>query len=78
MLILPRVMKDALGEYYTLGRYFAKMISNPEVMLATKYGLPRMTLMGFLLEVMANLAELRGGGERPPDRRPGRRWRRDA
>ena len=35
-------MKDALGGYYTLGRVFAKLIGNPEVMrLATKYGLPR-------------------------------------
>ncbi|MDF2093172.1 geranylgeranyl reductase family protein [Knoellia sp. 3-2P3] len=58
----PGVMKDALGGYYTLGRYFAKMIGNPEVMrLATKYGLPRTTLMKFLLKVMANLAEPHGG-----------------
>jgi menaquinone-9 beta-reductase len=58
----PKVMGDALGGYYTLGRYFAKMIGNPEVMrLATKYGLPRTTLMKFLLKVMANLAEPHGG-----------------
>ncbi|KRF26151.1 geranylgeranyl reductase family protein [Phycicoccus sp. Soil803] len=58
----PTVMADALGGYYTLGRYFAKMIGNPEVMrLATKYGLPRTTLMRFLLKVMANLAEPHGG-----------------
>ena len=58
----PRVMKDALGGYYTLGRAFAKMIGNPEVMrLAVKYGLPRTTLMRFLLKVMANLAEPHGG-----------------
>ena len=58
----PTVMADALGGYYTLGRYFAKMIGNPEVMrLATKYGLPRTTLMKFLLKVMANLAEPHGG-----------------
>jgi geranylgeranyl reductase family protein len=58
----PKVMADALGGYYTLGRYFAKMIGNPEVMrLATKYGLPRTTLMKFLLKVMANLAEPHGG-----------------
>jgi geranylgeranyl reductase family protein len=58
----PTVMGDALGGYYTLGRYFAKMIGNPEVMrLATKYGLPRTTLMKFLLKVMANLAEPHGG-----------------
>jgi geranylgeranyl reductase family protein len=58
----PTVMGDALGGYYTLGRYFAKMIGNPEVMrLAAKYGLPRTTLMKFLLKVMANLAEPQGG-----------------
>jgi geranylgeranyl reductase family protein len=58
----PAVMKDSLGGYYTLGRYFAKMIGNPEVMrLATKFGLPRTTLMKFLLKVMANLAEPHGG-----------------
>lgn len=58
----PKVMAESLGGYYTLGRYFAKMIGNPEVMrLATKYGLPRTTLMKFLLKVMANLAEPHGG-----------------
>jgi flavin-dependent dehydrogenase len=58
----PQVMKDALGGYYTLGRGFAKMIGNPEVMrLAVKYGLPRTTMMKFLLKIMANLAEPHGG-----------------
>ena len=58
----PKVMKDALGGYYTMGRWFAKAIGNPEVMrLATKYGLPRTTLMKFLLKVMANLPEQHGG-----------------
>ncbi len=58
----PTVMKDALGGYYTLGRWFARAIGNPEVMrLATKYGLPRTTLMRFLLKIMANLPEQHGG-----------------
>ena len=58
----PKVMKDELGGYFTLGRWFAHAIGNPEVMrLATKYGLPRTTLMKFLLKVMANLAEPHGG-----------------
>ena len=58
----PRVMKDALGGYYTLGRGFAKMIGNPEIMrLAVKYGLPRTTMMKYLLKIMANLAEPHGG-----------------
>ncbi len=59
----PTVMKDALGGYFTLGRWFAKTIGNPEVMrLAVKYGLPRQTMMRFLLKVMANLGETHGGG----------------
>jgi flavin-dependent dehydrogenase len=56
-------MKQELGGYYTLGRHFATIIGNPEVMrLATKYGLPRTTLMKFLLKIMANLAEPGGKG----------------
>lgn len=59
----PTVMKDDLGGYYTLGRYFAKAIGNPHVMhLATKYGLRRTTLMKMLLKTMANLAEPHGRG----------------
>jgi len=57
-----QVMKDELGGYYTLGRWFARAIGHPEVMrLATKYGLPRTTLMRFLLKIMANLPETHGG-----------------
>ena len=57
----PAVMKDALGGYYTLGRHFAQLIGHPEVMrLATKYGLPRKTLMRLLLKIMANLADPHG------------------
>ncbi len=56
------VMKDELGGYFTLGRWFAHAIGHPEVMrLATKYGLPRTALMRLLLKIMANLAEPRGG-----------------
>ena len=59
----PAVMGDALGGYYTLGRGFAKLIGHPEVMrLATRYGLPRTTLMRLLLKIMANLTEPHGGG----------------
>ena len=37
----PQIMKDDLGGYFTLGRWFAAAIGHPEVMrLATKYGLP--------------------------------------
>ena len=59
----PRVMKDELGGYFTLGRWFAHAIGNPEVMrLATKHGLPRTKLMPFLLKIMANLADPAGKG----------------
>jgi geranylgeranyl reductase family protein len=52
----------AYGGYFTLGRVFAKMIGNPTFMKqATKYGLPRETLMKFMLKLMANLTDPRGG-----------------
>lgn len=50
------------GGYFTLGRVFAKMIGNPTFMKqATRYGLPRETLMKFMLKLMANLTDPRGG-----------------
>ena len=50
------------GGYFTLGRIFAKMIGNPTFMKpATKYGLPRTTLMKFTLKLMANLTDPRDG-----------------
>jgi len=58
----PAALKDSLGGYYTLGRVFVKLIGHPEVMkLATRYGLPRPTLMRFTLKLLANLTEPRGG-----------------
>lgn len=58
----PVAMKQALGGYYTLGRVFVKLIGHPEVMkVATRYGLPRPTLMRFTLKLLANLTEPRGG-----------------
>jgi geranylgeranyl reductase family protein len=52
----------AYGGYFTLGRLFAKMIGNPTVMKqATRYGLPRHTLMKFMLKLMANLTDPRDG-----------------
>jgi geranylgeranyl reductase family protein len=58
----PQAMKDQLGGYYTLGRVFVKLIGNPQVMkVATRYGLPRPTLMRFTLKLLANLTEPHGG-----------------
>lgn len=57
-----RILKDSLGGYFMIGSQFAKLIGHPEIMrLATKYGLPRTTLMKFMLKLMANLPEERGG-----------------
>ena len=50
------------GGYFTLGRVFAKMIGNPTFMKqATKYGLPRASLMRFTLKLMANLRDPHDG-----------------
>lgn len=55
-------MADHLGSYYRLGGVFVKLIGNEHVMrAATKYGLPRKTLMKFVLKMMANLTDPRDG-----------------
>lgn len=59
----PAAMSEALGGYYRIGNIFSKLIGNPTVMgLATRHGLPRKTLMTFLLKVLANLYDPKGGG----------------
>src|SRR3954454_17623237 len=58
----PAALDATYGGYYTLGRAFVKLIGNPQVMKqATKYGLPRHTLMRFMLKMLANLTDPRGG-----------------
>ncbi len=58
----PAALDAAYGGYFTLARIFATMIGNPTFMkAATRYGLPRQGLMRFMLKLMANLTEPRGG-----------------
>jgi geranylgeranyl reductase family protein len=58
----PRVLKQAYGGYYTIGRVFVKAIGDPRVMkFATRHGLPHPTLMRFTLKLLANLTDPRGG-----------------
>jgi geranylgeranyl reductase family protein len=58
----PKVLQDAYGGYFTLGRVFVKAIGHPNVMkLLTRHGLPHPTLMKFCLKLLANLAEPQGG-----------------
>ena len=58
----PRVLKEAYGGYYTIGRIFVKAIGDPRLMkFATRHGLPHRSLMRFTLKLLANLTDPRGG-----------------
>jgi hypothetical protein len=58
----PTAMSEALGGYYRIGNLFSKLIGNPTIMgMATKYGLPRTTLMRFILKLLANLYDQKDG-----------------
>lgn len=55
-------LRHRYGGYYRLGGWFVKLIGNPQVMkLGTRHGLPHPVLMRFLLKLMANLTDPRGG-----------------
>jgi menaquinone-9 beta-reductase len=58
----PVELKARYGGYYRLGGIFVKLIGNPQIMkLATRHGLPHPTLMRFVLKLLANLTDPRGG-----------------
>jgi len=58
----PEIMRQDLGGYYTLGKYFVKIIEHPQVMrLCTRYGLPRPLLMKFTVKLLSDCYEPRGG-----------------
>jgi geranylgeranyl reductase family protein len=58
----PERMRQEWGAYYRLGGIFVKLIGRPEVMRAcTRHGLPHPALMRFVLKLMANLSDPRGG-----------------
>ncbi|WP_428962527.1 geranylgeranyl reductase family protein [Micromonospora fluostatini] len=62
LLAYPQVLKDRFGGYYRLGGIFVKLIGRPEIMrLATKHGMPHPLLMRFVLKLLANLTDPRGG-----------------
>jgi geranylgeranyl reductase family protein len=55
-------LKARYGGYYRLGNVFVKLIGNPQLMrIATKHGMPHPTLMRFVLKLLANLTDPRGG-----------------
>jgi geranylgeranyl reductase family protein len=58
----PAELKTRYGGYYRLGGVFVKLIGNPQIMrVATKHGMPHPTLMRFVLKLLANLTDPRGG-----------------
>jgi geranylgeranyl reductase family protein len=58
----PAELKARYGGYYRLGNWFVKLIGHPEVMrFASRHGMPHPTLMRFVLKLLANLTEPRGG-----------------
>ncbi|HEY6423706.1 MAG TPA: geranylgeranyl reductase family protein [Pseudonocardiaceae bacterium] len=58
----PVALRDELGGYFRLGNAFSRLIGHPTVMrAATRHGLPRATLMRFLLKLLANLYDSREG-----------------
>jgi geranylgeranyl reductase family protein len=58
----PAELKARYGGYYRIGGLFVKLIGSPQIMkLATRHGLPHPTLMRFVLKLMANLTDPRGG-----------------
>ncbi len=62
LLTYSRQMREDLGGYYTLGKYFVKLIEHPEVMhVCTKYGLPRPLVMKFTLRLLSDCYEPSGG-----------------
>ncbi|MET8906350.1 geranylgeranyl reductase family protein [Micromonospora sp. NPDC004551] len=62
LLAYPQELKARFGGYYRLGGIFVKLIGRPEVMrMATKHGMPHPMLMRFVLKLLANLTDPRGG-----------------
>jgi geranylgeranyl reductase family protein len=58
----PLELKARYGGYYRLGGWFVKLIGNPRVMkVATQHGMPHPTLMRFVLKLLANLTDPKGG-----------------
>ncbi|GAA0816166.1 geranylgeranyl reductase family protein [Spirilliplanes yamanashiensis] len=58
----PAELKLRYGGYYRLGGIFVKLIGRPEIMrIATKHGMPHPVLMRFVLKLLANLTDPRGG-----------------
>ena len=57
-MMYSTVLRDRYGDYFAIGRGFAKLIGRPAIMgRATKHMLPNPRVMGFAMRVMANLTD---------------------
>jgi menaquinone-9 beta-reductase len=62
LLAYRAALEQRFGSYFAVGRLFVRLIGDPRFMkLATRYGLPRPTLMKLVLKLLANLYEPAGG-----------------
>jgi geranylgeranyl reductase family protein len=58
LLAYRTALEQRFGSYFAVGRLFVRLIGDPRFMkLATRYGLPRPTLMKLVLKLLANLYE---------------------
>jgi menaquinone-9 beta-reductase len=58
LLAYRAALEQRFGSYFAVGRLFVRLIGDPRFMkLATRYGLPRPTLMKLVLKLLANLYE---------------------
>jgi geranylgeranyl reductase family protein len=58
LLAYRTTVEQRFGSYFAVGRLFVRLIGDPRFMkLATRYGLPRPTLMKLVLKLLANLYE---------------------
>jgi geranylgeranyl reductase family protein len=61
-MMYPTVLRERYGDYFTIGRGFAKIIGRPAIMgKATRYLLPNPRVMGFAMRLMANLTDGKDG-----------------
>lgn len=62
LLTYPKLMAEDIGGYFALGRVFTKLIEKPEFMrIAVNYGLPRPLLMRFVMKLLSDSYDTRGG-----------------
>jgi len=61
-MMYPTVLRERYGDYFTIGRGFAKLIGHPAIMnRATRHLLPNPRVMGFAMRLMANLTDGKDG-----------------